>query len=176
MLRVDLAPAPGSRGAELATRVGIGYDIHPRAADRTLVLGGVEFPGEAGLEGHSDADVLVHAIGDALLGSLALGDLGRHFPPGDPRWKGASSLDLLRLIRAMLDGMGAQVVHVDATVIAEAPKLAPLRDAMCANIARALRVGISQVSIKATTNERLGAVGRGEGIAAMAVVTVERSS
>ena len=149
----------------MATRVGIGYDIHPRAADRTLVLGGVEFPGEAGLEGHSDADVLVHAIGDALLGSLALGDLGRHFPPGDPRWKGASSLDLLRLIRAMLDGMGA-----------EAPKLAPLRDAMCANIARALRVGISQVSIKATTNEGLGAVGRGEGIAAMAVATVEASS
>ena len=154
-------------------RVGIGYDIHRRAPGRRLVLGGVEIPGDWGLEGHSDADVLLHAVADALLGAVALGDLGRHFPPGEARWKDASSLELLRLVRAMLDGRGARVVNVDATLVAEEPKLAPHRDAMCVNIAQALRIGGGQVSVKATTNEALGALGRGEGLAALAVAMVE---
>ena len=154
-------------------RIGFGYDVHRVAPGRPLVLGGVRFEADWGLDGHSDADVLLHAIGDALLGAVALGDLGKHFPPGDPRWKDASSLELLKLIRALLAGRGATVVNVDATVIAEAPQLAPLREAMCRNLAQALRIGAEQVSVKATTNEGLGAVGRGEGLAAMAVAMVE---
>jgi 2-C-methyl-D-erythritol 2,4-cyclodiphosphate synthase len=154
-------------------QVGIGYDIHRKAEGRPLVLGGVTIRSDWGLEGHSDADVLLHAIGDALLGAAALGDLGKHFPPGDPRWKDASSLELLRLIRALLGGRGATIVNVDATVIAEAPKIAPLREAICLNIAQALRIGAGQVSVKATTNETLGALGRGEGVAALAVAMVE---
>ena len=154
-------------------QVGIGYDIHRKAEGRPLVLGGVTFPGDWGLEGHSDADVLLHAIGDALLGAAALGDLGKHFPPGDPRWKDVSSLELLKLIRALLAGRGATVVNVDVTVVAEAPQLAPRREAMCLNIAQALRIGGGQVSVKATTNETLGALGRGEGVAALAIAMVE---
>ena len=153
--------------------VGLGYDIHRRAAGRPLVLGGVTFESDWWLEGHSDADVVVHAVGDALLGALALGDLGQHFPPDEPRWKDISSLELLRLIRAMLDGRGARVVNVDVMVVAEAPRLAPHRAAMCVNIAQALRIGGAQVSVKATTNEALGALGRGEGVAALAVAMVE---
>lgn len=154
-------------------RVGIGYDIHKKADGRELKLGGVTFRDERGLEGHSDADVLLHAIGDALLGALALGDLGAHFPPGDPKWKDASSVSLLGLIRAMLDGHSAKIVHVDATVIAERPKIHPVRDEMRVAIAKALRIGVKQVSVKATTNEGLGSVGRDEGIAAWAVATIE---
>src|SRR5438876_5662069 len=154
-------------------RVGIGYDIHRRGQGRLLVLGGVRFRTDWGLEGHSDADVLSHAIGDALLGAAALGDLGKHFPPGDPRWKDASSLELLRLIRSLLLGVDATVVNIDATLIAEEPKLAPVRDAIRVNIARALQIGDGQVSVKATTNETIGAVGRREGIAALAVAMVE---
>lgn len=157
----------------MGLQVGIGYDIHRRVAGRRLVLGGVTIPGDWGLDGHSDADVLLHAIGDALLGAVALGDLGRHFPPGDPRWKDVSSVELLQLIRALLAGRGATVVNVDATVVAEEPKLAPLREAMCLNIARALRIGAEQVSVKATTNETLGALGRQEGVAALAIAMVE---
>ena len=159
----------------MALRIGFGYDIHRRVMGRALVLGGVRLDAEWGLEGHSDADVLLHALGDALLGALALGDLGRHFPPDDPRWKDASSLELLRRIRVLLDQHGARVVNVDSTVVAEEPKLAPHRDTMCGNIARVLGVAAEQVSIKATTNETLGAVGRGEGIAAWAVALVETS-
>jgi 2-C-methyl-D-erythritol 2,4-cyclodiphosphate synthase len=154
-------------------QVGIGYDIHRKAAGRPLVLGGVRIESDWGLEGHSDADVLLHAIGDALLGAIAHGDLGTHFPSGEPRWKDASSLDLLRMIRAMLDGRSAKIMNVDATVVAEAPRLAPLRDSMRMNIAQALRIGAAQVSVKATTNETLGALGRGEGVAALATVMVE---
>jgi 2-C-methyl-D-erythritol 2,4-cyclodiphosphate synthase len=154
-------------------RIGIGYDVHARADGRRLVLGGVKFETAWGLEGHSDADVLIHAIGDAMLGALQLGDLGQHFPPDDPRWKDASSLELLKLIRAMVDGAGGRVVNVDSTVVARAPQIAPARSLMCANIARALGVGVGAVSVKATTNEGLGALGRGEGIAAWAVVLVE---
>ena len=157
----------------MALRAGIGYDIHARAAGRPLVLGGVRFQSDWGLEGHSDADVLAHAIGDALLGAVALGDLGQHFPPGDPRWKDISSMKLLRLIRAIVDGAGGRIVNVDATVVAESPRLAPVRDAMRENIARALKLAGAQVSVKATTNEALGALGRGEGIAAWAVAMVE---
>jgi 2-C-methyl-D-erythritol 2,4-cyclodiphosphate synthase len=154
-------------------QVGIGYDIHRKTEGRPLVLGGVTIRSDWGLEGHSDADVLLHAIGDALLGAAALGDLGKHFPPGDPRWKDASSLELLRLISALLAGRGATIANVDATVVAEAPKIAPLREAMRQNIAQALRIGIGQVSVKATTNETLGALGRGEGVAALAIAMVE---
>jgi len=157
----------------MGLRVGIGYDIHRRGQGRLLVLGGVRFQTDWGLEGHSDADVLSHAIGDALLGAAALGDLGKHFPPGDPRWKDASSLELLRLIRSLLLGVDATVVNIDATLIAEEPKLAPVRDAIRVNIARALQIGDGQVSVKATTNETIGAVGRREGIAALAVAMVE---
>jgi 2-C-methyl-D-erythritol 2,4-cyclodiphosphate synthase len=152
-------------------RAGIGYDIHARAKGRPLVLGGVRFETDWGLEGHSDADVLAHAIGDALLGAVALGDLGKHFPPGDETWRNVSSLKLLRLIRALLDGRGARIVNVDATVVAAEPKLAPVRDAMRENLARALKV--AGVSVKATTNESLDALGRGEGIAAWAIAMVE---
>ena len=157
----------------MSVRAGIGYDIHARSSSRPLVLGGVRFEGEPGLEGHSDADVLAHAIGDALLGAIAYGDLGQHFPPGDPRWKDASSMELLRLIRAMLEGRGGRIVNVDATVVAASPRLAPVRDAMRTNIAQALKLPGGCVSVKATTNESLDALGRGEGIAAWAVAMVE---
>jgi len=153
--------------------VGFGYDVHRRAQGRLLVLGGVRFRTDWGLVGHSDADVLCHAIGDALLGAVALGDLGTHFPPGDARWKDASSLDLLRFIRSMLDGIGAEIVNVDGTVIAEEPKIAPSRDEMRLNIARVLRIGDEKVSVKATTHETIGSVGRREGIAPAAVAMVE---
>lgn len=158
----------------MSLRVGLGYDVHRVRAGRPLVLGGVRFESEWGLDGHSDADVVLHAIGDALLGAAGLGDLGEHFPPGDPRWRDASSLDLLARIAALLLKKGARIVNVDAMLIAEAPKLAPHRVAMCANIARALGVSPDHVSVKATTNETLGAIGRREGLAAMAVALIER--
>jgi len=155
-------------------RVGLGYDIHRVLPGRALVLGVVRFESDWGLDGHSDADVLLHAIGDALLGAAGMGDLGEHFPPGDPRWKDHPSLDLLARIAGLLAGGGARIVNVDAMVLAEEPRLAPHRGAMVANIARALGIDPGRVSVKATTNERLGAVGRSEGLAAMAVALVER--
>jgi 2-C-methyl-D-erythritol 2,4-cyclodiphosphate synthase len=158
----------------MSLRVGLGYDIHRVAAGRPLVLGGVRFQSEWGLEGHSDADVLVHAVGDALLGAVGLGDLGTHFPPDDERWKDASSLELLRRIAGLLADRGARVENVDAMVVAEAPRLAPHRGAMIANLAAALAIDAGRVSVKATTNEQLGALGRREGLAAMAVALVER--
>jgi len=158
----------------MALRVGIGYDIHRVIEGRPLVLGGVTFDSNWGLEGHSDADVLCHAIGDAILGALALGDLGTHFPPNDPQWKNVSSVDLLDRIRAMMmKERIASVVNVDATLVAEEPRIGPVRDRMRAKIAQALRVATGQVSIKATTNERLDDVGGGHGMAAWAVVMVE---
>jgi 2-C-methyl-D-erythritol 2,4-cyclodiphosphate synthase len=157
----------------MALRVGIGYDIHRVKEGRPLVLGGVKFDSVWGLEGHSDADVLCHAIGDAILGAMALGDLGTHFPPGDPKWKDVSSLDLLDRIRAMLYERTASVVNVDATLVAEEPRLAPARERMRARIAQSLRVATGQVSLKATTNERLDDVGSGHGIAAWAIAMVE---
>lgn len=154
-------------------RVGLGYDIHPIAKGRPLMIGGVRIESEWGLAGHSDADVLLHAIGDALLGAASLGDLGTHFPPSDAQWKDASSLDLLRRIVALLNGRQARIVNVDATLIAEQPRLAPHREAICANVAAALGIEAGRVSVKATTNERLGALGRGEGLAACAVALIE---
>jgi 2-C-methyl-D-erythritol 2,4-cyclodiphosphate synthase len=151
-------------------RIGTGFDVHALVPGRRLVLGGVAIPHERGLEGHSDADVLLHAIGDAILGALALGDLGAHFPDSDPRWKGADSRALLRRIVALMRERGFSVGNVDATVIAQAPRLAPHVPAMRANLAADLECGLDDVSVKATTTERLGFSGRGEGIAAMASV------
>ncbi|MFM8559512.1 MAG: 2-C-methyl-D-erythritol 2,4-cyclodiphosphate synthase [bacterium] len=157
----------------MSIRVGMGYDVHRVQAGRPLVLGGVRFESDWGLEGHSDADVLAHAVGDALLGAAALGDLGQHFPPGSKKWKDVSSLHLLELIAGLLAKAGARVGNVDVMMVAEAPKIAPHREAMCANIAKALGVDAKRSSIKATTNETLGAIGRHEGLAAMAVALVE---
>jgi 2-C-methyl-D-erythritol 2,4-cyclodiphosphate synthase len=157
----------------MSLRVGLGYDVHKVKLGRPLVLGGVRLESEWGLDGHSDADVLLHAIGDALLGAAGLGDLGEHFPPGDARWQDASSADLLTRIAALLRERGASIANVDAMLIAEAPRIAPHRAAMCANIAHALGVEPNRVSVKATTNEALGAIGRREGLAAMAVALVD---
>jgi 2-C-methyl-D-erythritol 2,4-cyclodiphosphate synthase len=157
----------------MAMRVGIGYDVHPRAEGRPLVLGGVRFESPWGLAGHSDADVLTHAVGDAVLGSLGLGDLGTHFPPSDARWKDASSLDLLKRIREMALRRGATIVNVDVTLVAEEPRVSPHYRAMRVNLAEALAIGEDRVSVKSTTHEKLGALGRGEGLAAWAVALVE---
>ena len=153
-------------------RIGIGYDVHALVEGRALVIGGVTVPHPRGLAGHSDADVLLHAICDALLGALALGDLGAHFPDSDPRWKGADSRGLLRHVVSLVRARGYGVGNVDATVIAQAPKLAPFVAAMRANVAADLGCDPACVSIKATTTERLGFTGRGEGIAAQAVATI----
>ncbi|MCC6196387.1 MAG: 2-C-methyl-D-erythritol 2,4-cyclodiphosphate synthase [Burkholderiales bacterium] len=150
-------------------RIGIGFDVHALVAGRRLVIGGVDIPHPRGLDGHSDADVLLHAIADALLGALALGDLGAHFPDSDARWRNADSRALLRHVAAFVQAAGYAVVNVDATVIAEAPKLAPFISAMRANVAADLACGVDCISIKATTTERLGFIGREEGIAAQAV-------
>jgi len=154
-------------------RCGTGYDAHRLAPGRKLILGGVEIPHERGLDGHSDADVLCHAIADALLGAIGQSDIGHHFPNTDESIRGISSLEILAGVRAVLERKSAQAVNIDATLIAEAPKIAPHISAMRERIAAALRLDISRVSIKATTNEGLGAIGRGEGMAAMAVATVE---
>ena len=155
-------------------RCGIGYDVHRLAEGRKLILGGVEIAHSRGLEGHSDADVLLHAIADALLGAIAAGDIGRHFPNTDESLRGISSIEILKRVTKILTDKKARVVNVDATVIAEAPKLAPQIPAMRKKIAEAIGVSDTQVSVKATTNERLGPIGRGEGISAMAVATVEQ--
>lgn len=155
------------------TRVGFGVDLHPLVAGRPLVLGGVTIESDLGLAGHSDADVLSHAIGEALLGALALGDLGRHFPDTDPRYRDISSLTLLRHVRDLVSGRGGRLVNVDATVVAQAPKLAPLLPEMAKRLADTLGVGADAVSVKAKSPEGLGLLGRREGIAAMAVVSVE---
>ena len=154
-------------------RCGNGYDAHRLAADRKLILGGVEILHERGLEGHSDADVLCHAIADALLGAIAEGDIGHHFPNTDESIRGISSLEILEKVSALLEAKKARVVNVDATLLAEAPKIAPHIPAMREKIAAALWIDTSCVSIKATTNEGLGAIGRAEGMAAMAVAMVE---
>jgi 2-C-methyl-D-erythritol 2,4-cyclodiphosphate synthase len=155
------------------TRSGIGYDIHRLAPGRKLVLGGVEIPHTVGLDGHSDADVLSHAIADALLGTLGLGDIGHHFPNTDESIRGISSIAILQRVAALLAKEKATPVNIDATVIAEAPKIAPHIAEMRKKIAQALSMPERDISIKATTNECLGSIGRGEGIAAMAVASVE---
>jgi 2-C-methyl-D-erythritol 2,4-cyclodiphosphate synthase len=155
------------------TRVGFGFDVHPLVRGRPLVLGGVTIPSEAGLGGHSDADVLAHAVGEALLGALALGDLGRHFPDTDPRYRGISSLVLLGHVVALVRARGASLVNVDATVLAQAPRLSAYLDEMAKRLADVLGLAGDAVSVKAKSPEGLGVVGRQEGMAAMAVVAVE---
>jgi 2-C-methyl-D-erythritol 2,4-cyclodiphosphate synthase len=156
-------------------RTGLGIDTHAFAPGRPLILGGVDIPHEQGLAGHSDADVLTHAVIDALLGAAALGDIGQHFPDTDPRFAGADSLELLRTVAIYVGERGFAIGNVDATVILERPKLAPYRDAMRDALAGALALPAEAVSVKATTGERIGFVGRGEGAAAMAVVTIEQN-
>jgi 2-C-methyl-D-erythritol 2,4-cyclodiphosphate synthase len=156
-------------------RVGIGYDVHRLVAGRPLVLGGVPIESELGLDGHSDADVALHAIMDALLGAAALGDIGQHFPPSDGRWRGADSLDLLRRVAALLAARGYAAANVDLTVVAERPRIGPHAPLMRERIAAALGLTAGEVSVKATTNERIGFIGRGEGIAALAVATIVRT-
>jgi len=155
------------------TRVGFGFDLHPLAAGRPLVLGGVTVEFDRGLAGHSDADVLSHAVGEALLGALALGDLGRHFPDTDPRYRGISSLTLLRHVVELVRARGGRLVNVDATVLAQAPRLALLLPEMAKRLADVLGLEIDRVSVKAKSPEGLGLLGRQEGMAAMAVVSVE---
>ena len=154
-------------------RIGHGYDVHRLVAGRKLILGGVEVPFEKGLGGHSDADVLVHAVMDALLGAAALGDIGKLFPDNDDAYLGADSMELLKKVRDVLRGHGWRLGNLDATVIAQRPKLAPYIDTMRQNIAGVLETDVSNVSVKATTEEHLGFTGSGEGIAAHAVCLIE---
>ena len=156
-------------------RVGHGYDVHRLAQGRKLIMGGVEIPHETGLFGHSDADVLVHAVMDALLGAAALGDIGQHFPDSDPAYKGADSIGLLRKVGALLRSEGYSVVNIDATIIAEQPKMKPHIPAMRKNVAKALETDVSRVSVKATTEEGLGFTGERSGIAAHAVCMIEKN-
>lgn len=156
-------------------RSGIGYDAHRFGEGRKLVLGGVEIPHARGLEGHSDADVLTHAIADALLGAIGERDIGHHFPNTDETIRGISSLEILRRVGEILTEKNCRVTNVDATLIAEAPKIGPHIETMRAKLAAALGIDVTQVGIKATTNEGMGALGRGEGMAAMAVASVEES-
>ena len=155
------------------TRTGIGYDTHRFATGRKLVLGGVEIPHERGLAGHSDADVISHAIADALLGAIGERDIGHHFPNTDEAIRGISSLEILRRVGEIVAANDCRVVNLDATLIAEAPKIGPHLQAMREKIATALQIEVTRVGIKATTNEGMGAIGRGEGMAAMAVASVE---
>ncbi len=155
-------------------RIGHGYDVHAFAEDRKCIIGGVEIPCEKGLLGHSDADVLLHAVSDSLLGAAALGDIGKHFPDTDPKYRGANSLELLSRVVELLAGNGYKVVNIDGTVIAQVPKLAPHIDKMRENIAEVLGVDVECVSVKATTEEKLGFTGRKEGISAHCVCLIEK--
>lgn len=155
------------------TRFGMGYDVHQLVENRKLIIGGVDIPYEKGLLGHSDADVLLHAISDALLGAAALGDIGKHFPDTDPRYKGADSLKLLEEVGNLLAAKGYVVGNVDATIVAQRPKMLPHIPQMRENIARVLRVDIDQINVKATTEEHLGFTGSGQGISSYAVAGIE---
>jgi 2-C-methyl-D-erythritol 2,4-cyclodiphosphate synthase len=158
------------------TRIGLGYDVHAFAPGRRLVLGGVDVPFERGLAGHSDADVLTHALMDALLGAMREGDIGQHFPDTDPSWKGASSLDLLSRVADLMRVRGWRLTDADCVLVLEEPRISPYRDDMRAKMSAALGVGIDSVGVKATTTEGLGLTGRGEGVAASAVVLLEREA
>jgi len=155
------------------TRVGLGYDSHRLAPGRRLILGGVEIPSDVGLDGHSDADVLTHAVIDALLGAAALGDIGTHFPDSDERWRDADSIELLERVSGMLAERGMAVVNVDVTVVIERPKIAPHRAMIVERLASAIGIDPGAVSVKATTGEGIGFVGRGEGAAALATAALE---
>jgi 2-C-methyl-D-erythritol 2,4-cyclodiphosphate synthase len=159
----------------MAIRIGNGYDIHQLVPDRDLILGGVKLEHELGLLGHSDADVLTHAIMDAMLGALSLGDIGHYFPPTDPQWKGADSLKLLEQVNALIHDRGWSIVNIDSVIVAERPKIKPHIDKMKQRLAEVLKLEADQVGIKATTNEKLDAVGQEAGIAAHAVVLLERA-
>lgn len=154
-------------------RIGLGYDVHKLTENRDLILGGVKIPCELGLLGHSDADVLVHAIMDSLLGAAALGDIGYHFPDTDEKWRGADSIELLKAVGGLLAENGYLISNIDSTIIAQSPKLAPYISQMRQNIADALGLSVGKVSVKATTTETLGFCGRGEGIAAESVCCIE---
>ena len=154
-------------------RIGNGYDVHRLTAGRKLILGGVEIPFELGLDGHSDADVLTHAICDALLGAAALGDIGKHFPDSDPQYKGADSLKLLECVCSLLVEKGYAIANIDSIIVAQKPKIAPYIDQMRQNIASAAKIDLDRVSIKATTEEKLGFTGRLEGISAHSVCLIE---
>ena len=157
-------------------RIGQGYDVHRLVQDRPLILGGVEVPYEKGLLGHSDADVLLHAVMDALLGAAALGDIGQHFPDTDPAYKGISSVELLKKVGELLDEKGFVIENIDSTIIAQRPKLASYRPQMAANIADALHLDVSRVIVKATTEEGLGFTGNGEGISAQAIALLTEAA
>ncbi len=154
-------------------RIGNGYDVHKLCSNRKLIIGGVEIPYLKGLLGHSDADVLVHAIMDALLGALALGDIGKHFPDTDEKYKDISSIKLLKHVEKLISEKGYKVINIDSIIVAQSPKMLPYIDKMKENIAKALNTGIENISVKATTTEKLGAMGRGEGISAYAVVLLD---
>ncbi|HEY0311233.1 MAG TPA: bifunctional 2-C-methyl-D-erythritol 4-phosphate cytidylyltransferase/2-C-methyl-D-erythritol 2,4-cyclodiphosphate synthase [Allosphingosinicella sp.] len=168
----DFARAEALLAARMVSRTGLGFDVHAFADGEALWLGGVLIPHERGLKGHSDADVGLHAVTDALLGALGAGDIGTHFPPSDPQWRGAPSSRFVEHARALVEARGGRIDHVDLTLICESPKIGPHRDAIRARIAALLQVPEARISIKATTTERLGFTGRGEGIAAQAVATV----
>ena len=168
----DFVRAEERLTAAMVSRTGMGFDVHAFAQDQPLWLGGVRIPHERGLKGHSDADVLLHAVTDAILGAASAGDIGDHFPPSDPRWRGAASSLFVEHARTLVESRGGRIDHVDATIICEAPKIGPHRDAIRTRLAELLRVPEGRVSIKATTTERLGFTGRGEGIAAQAVATI----
>jgi 2-C-methyl-D-erythritol 2,4-cyclodiphosphate synthase len=157
----------------MAVRSGIGYDCHRLGAGRELVLGGVTLESELGLEGHSDADALTHAVIDALLGAAGLGDIGMHFPDSDERYRGADSIELLRAVAGLLMQAGFAIANIDTTVMMEAPRLGPARELMRARLAEALGIGEDAVNVKATTGEGIGFVGRGEGVAALAIATLD---
>lgn len=168
----DIALAEARLGANMRVRTATGYDVHRLVAGEQLWLGGVLIPHDKGLSGHSDADVALHAITDAVLGTIAAGDIGQHFPPSDPRWKGAESGQFLEHAASLVAAKGGMIDFVDLTIICEAPKIGPYRDAIRDRVSALLRVSREQISVKATTTERLGFTGRGEGIAAQAVVTI----
>jgi 2-C-methyl-D-erythritol 4-phosphate cytidylyltransferase/2-C-methyl-D-erythritol 2,4-cyclodiphosphate synthase len=168
----DFARAEARLAASLTSRTGMGFDVHAFAKGEELWLGGIRIPHERGLKGHSDADVLLHALTDALLGAIGAGDIGDHFPPSDPQWRGAASSLFVEHARTLIEARGGRIDHVDVTLICEAPRLAPHRDSMRASVAALLRLAPERVSIKATTTERLGFTGRGEGMAAQAIATV----
>jgi 2-C-methyl-D-erythritol 2,4-cyclodiphosphate synthase len=154
-------------------RIGQGFDVHQLVLDRRLVLGGVEIPHDRGLEGHSDGDALLHAVADAILGAICAGDLGRHFPSSDERWRGVASGEILSEVVRLMGEAGFKVGNVDATIVAQAPRLAPYQKAMQENLAGLLGAELGQVNVKITSTDHLGAIGRGEGIAGLAVVLLE---
>ncbi|HYW15137.1 MAG TPA: bifunctional 2-C-methyl-D-erythritol 4-phosphate cytidylyltransferase/2-C-methyl-D-erythritol 2,4-cyclodiphosphate synthase [Allosphingosinicella sp.] len=168
----DFARAEERLSRNLTSRTGLGFDVHAFAVGEELWLGGIRIPYARGLKGHSDADVLLHALTDALLGAIGAGDIGDHFPPSDPQWRGAASSLFVEHARSLIEARGGRIDHVDVTLICEAPRLAPHREAMRASVAGLLRLPPARVSIKATTTERLGFTGRGEGMAAQAIATV----